>query len=79
MSRDAKDFLQFLGVFIAVSVSIGFLFTGLLVSYQTAQCEQYAEMLGYESKSITGGRCMVKDPEEGWMSYDERVGRRVNQ
>ncbi len=46
-----------------------------LISFSESKCHDYAAVTGYEVKTITGGMCMIKDPEKGWMSYAERVGR----
>lgn len=37
------------------------------------KCQAYAELTGYEVKVIMEHRCMINDPDEGWMSYEARV------
>jgi hypothetical protein len=48
---------------------------GLAERYAESECQAYGELLGYEVKVISGYRCMINDPDKGWMSYEERVGR----
>jgi hypothetical protein len=42
------------------------------------KCEAYGELTGHEVKVISGHMCMINDPDKGWMSYEERAGRRIN-
>lgn len=43
-----------------------------------SECQAYGELTGYEVQVISGYMCMINDPDKGWMSYEERVGRRIN-
>ena len=78
MSEDAWAVTK---IFIA---SFGFVFgvAGLaaVLSMGAAdrKCEAYGELTGYEVEIISGYTCMINDPDKGWMSYEERVGRRIN-
>ena len=73
--RDSLRAIKFFGGVTFVLVVCCFLFAWALISFEESKCHDYAAVTGYEVKTITGGVCMIKDPEKGWMSYAERVGR----
>ncbi len=77
MNRDDVTLLKVLGASVGCVGLIIFLFTWALLSFEERKCESYGDVTGYEVKVAFGGTCMVKDPENGWMSMDERTGRKA--
>mgnify|MGYP000041006017 CR=1 FL=1 len=77
MSEDAWAFCK-IGI-----ASFGFVFgvawlaAVLAMGAAKSECHAYGELTGYEVQVISGYRCMINDPDKGWMSYEERVGRGV--
>jgi hypothetical protein len=74
--KTMSDGLKFFGGTAVVFALGGYLFGWALISFQEFKCRSYGEVTGYEVKTITGGTCMINDPDKGWMSYEERVRRR---
>jgi hypothetical protein len=78
MSDDAWAVTKiFIGSFGFV-FGVAWLAASLAVAAAKYKCQAYGELTGHEVKVIAGYTCMINDPDKGWMSYEERVGRRIN-
>ena len=78
MSKDAKAFCQIFITSFGFVFGLGGLAALLALSATERKCHAYGELTGYEVQVISGHMCMINDPDKGWMSYEERVGRRIN-
>ena len=78
MSEDAWAITKILISSFGFVFSVALLAAMLCSDAAERQCEAYGELTGYEVEIISGYMCMINDPDEGWMSYEERVGRRIN-
>jgi hypothetical protein len=78
MSDDAWAFTKIFITSFGFVFGVAWLAASLAVSASKYKCHAYGELTGYEVEIISGYMCMINDPDEGWMSYEERVGRRIN-
>lgn len=78
MSDEAWTFTAILITSFGFVFSVALLAAMLYRDLAERQCGAYGELTGYEVQLISGYRCMINDPDKGWMSYEERVGRRIN-
>jgi|14BtaG_2_1085337.scaffolds.fasta_scaffold35876_2 hypothetical protein len=62
-----KDDFEWLCIFLLFGVSITL---GLWASYEgpKAECRAYGELTGYEVRMLEGSKCVVNDPDKGWIS-----------
>jgi len=77
MSKDAKAFCQIFITSFGFVFGVAWLAAVLATGSAERQCRSYGELTGYEVQVISGYRCMINDPDKGWMSYEERVGRGI--
>jgi hypothetical protein len=75
MSEDDWAFTKILISSFVFVFGVAWLAAVLAMGAAKAECRAYGELTGYEVKVISGYRCMINDPDKGWMSYEERVGR----
>ena len=78
MSDDAWAVTKILITSFGFVFGVAWLAASLAVSASKYKCQAYGELTGHEVKVIAGYTCMINDPDKGWMSYEERVGRRIN-
>ena len=78
MSKDAWAFTKIFITSFCFVFGVAWLAASLAVSASKYKCHAYGELTGHEVQLISGYMCMINDPDEGWMSYEERVGRRIN-
>jgi hypothetical protein len=78
MSKDAWEFCKILITTFGFVFGVAWLIASLAGAWAKSECHAYGEITGHEVKVISGYMCMINDPDKGWMSYEERVGRRIN-
>ena len=78
MSDDAWSVCKIGIAAFGFTFGVTWLAASLATSAAERECHAYGELTGHEVKVISGYRCMINDPDKGWMSYEERVGRRIN-
>ena len=72
-----KDFMIVIGmVLLGMFMFVGGLFW-VAHAASKYECEQYGNVTGLETTHMGFAACMIKDPEKGWMSYEERKLSRV--
>lgn len=77
MSVDAWAACKIARAVFGFTFGVAWLAASLATSAAERECHAYGELIGYEVKVISGYMCMINDPDKGWMSYEERVGRGV--
>ena len=78
MSDDAWAVTKILITTFGFVFGVAWLAAILCMGATERKCAAYGELTGYEVEIISGYMCMINDPDKGWMSYEERVGRRIN-
>jgi len=77
MSDDAWALCNIGTTVFGFTFGVTWLAASLATSSAERECHAYGELTGYEVRVISGYMCMINDPDKGWMSYEERVGRGV--
>lgn len=73
---DLKSFFTLIFILMCTFFSFSLIGIGTIMMLVSVSCDKYSDVTGLETK-MAFDTCMIKDPEVGWVSYDERLNART--